>query len=113
MFNGIVQYSREPEQVSVVVRPDGVTEVRLTKNQQTMTDDDGSPRYEAEEVYLELDPRPLYGLVEEIKDDFHWWWDEGVSWAEKKKLQFESPSQDERIAALEMAMLDLILGGGV
>lgn len=88
--------------VDYYLLPNGKVDVFLHRNEITETDEEGNITYIADEVYLSLDstiPK------QEIEQNFDTYWNKGEN-------TVNEPSVEERMKALEQAMLDIISGGG-
>jgi len=83
--------------------PNGFADVFLHRNEAEETDEEGNVQYVAEEVYFQIEQSVT---KEQIEENFEYMWND----AEKT---VSVPTAKERIEALEVAMLEMILGGGL
>jgi len=90
--------------VDYFLLPNGSVDVFLRKNETTQADEEGGIQYVAEEVYFRVDATVT---KEDIEQNFEHWWGVG------SKKAVAEPTGEERLQALEQAMLELILGGAV
>lgn len=102
----LVQLSHKHEphnKVDYFPLPNGFADVFLHRNEAEEVDDEGNIQYVAEEVYFQIDQSVT---KEQIESNFEYMWSD----AEKS---VPVPTAEERIEALEMAILEMILGGGL
>lgn len=95
-----LSYNTKPHRlVDYCPLPSGKVDVFLRKNERVEENTDGETVYVAEEVYFQVDS----DIIEsEVTANFDFYWSQtGVS----------KPSDDERLKALEQAMLEILLGG--
>lgn len=90
-------------QVDYYPLPNGYADVFLHRNEETEKDDDDNTIYIAEEVYFQVAQSVT---KEDIEENFDYMWNDA-------EVITKEPSAEERLEALERAMLDLILGGGI
>ena len=79
----------------------GYADVFLHKNERTEIDEEGNTQYIAEEVYFQVDQSVT---KEQIEQNFDYMWGD----AESSSIE---PTLEERLQALESAMLEIVLGG--
>lgn len=94
-------YSPKPHNmVDYYKLPNGYADVFMRKNEQTETDEEGNTLYVADEVYFQIK-----GVSkEQIEDNFEYMWQDA-------QIKSNAPTAEERLEALETAVLDMILGG--
>ena len=95
-------YSPKPHnRVDYYPLANGYADVFLHRNETEEADEDGSLVYKAEEVYFQIEQAVT---KEQIEQNFDYMWQD----TEHPKA---TPTADERLEALEQAMLELVLGG--
>ena len=82
--------------------PNGFADVFLHRNEVEETDEDGNVQYVAEEVYFQIEQSVT---KEQIEKNFHYMWNDA------EEVILDQPTTEERIEALEMALLEVILNG--
>lgn len=97
-----VQGSANPEAIWIKEGKNGIVTVLLRKNVTTKTNEYGDTIYEYDEVEVELADRA--NLIDYIQNNFDLIFNEGLA---KEGLPPE-PTIEERISALENALLNLI-----
>lgn len=106
-----VQYSGELVEIEICHRPiEGLADIWLRGNEETETDSAGDLIQTADEVYICL-PASETPTNAQIKDDFAGWWNRASAW--RTGTAIPMPTLEERLAAVEAATLDLILGGAL
>lgn len=99
-----VSYSPKPHnRVDYYPLPNGYVDVYLHKDERTETDEDGNVVYITEEVYFQVKQEVT---KEQIENDFNYFWEDA-------DMKLDKPTAEERLEALESAVLDMILGGTV
>ena len=81
----------------------GYADVFLHKNERTETDEEGNTQYVADEVYFQIEQSVT---KEQIEKNFENIWNNVV-----KEKEAEDPALEERIKAIEDAVLFLLTGG--
>lgn len=97
MYTEVVQYSSQPAAVTMLVRPDGCAEYRLTKDVASEQDNDGNDVIQGKEVYFEVAAGQPQPTVEDVTANFDQYWSSGIGWP----ANAAQPTTEERIAALE------------
>lgn len=98
-----IAQSRKPfNKVDYYSLPNGHADVFLRKNRRAETDEEGNSIHVADEVYFQIIQTVT---KEQIESDFEYFWQDA------EKTLAEPPTQEERLKALESAMLEMILGG--
>jgi len=101
-----MQISRSPKphnKVDYYPLPSGYADVFLHRNETTELDEDGNTIYVSEEVYTQVKSETTKEQIELNFDQF---------WNDAETIVVE-PTTEERLKALESAMIEIILGGAV
>jgi len=99
-----ISYSPKPHNmVDYYPLPNGYADVFMHRNERTETDEDGNTVYAAEEAYLRVSQDIT---KKHIENNFGHMWNDAEN-------TFTEPTAEERLQALESAMLEMILGGMV
>lgn len=99
-----ISYSTKPhELVGYYPLPNGYVDVFLHKNEYEDLDEEGNIQYIAEEVYFQIKDSVT---KEDIESNFEYFWED----AERDSI---SITAEDRLKALEKAMLEIILRGDV
>lgn len=99
-----MQLSRSPNphnKVDYYPLPNGYADVFLHRNETTENDEEGNIVYIAEEVYTQVEQSLTKDKIEENFD---------YLWEDADTIIAEEVSTEERLKALESAMLEIILG---
>lgn len=98
-------YSPSPHnRVDYYLLPNGYADVFLHRNEIIETDEEGNKQYVAEEMYFQIMQEVT---KEKIEENFDYMWEDAAT--DKRPI----PTQEERISALESAVLEIIIGGSV
>lgn len=102
-----MQISRSPQphnKIDYYPLPNGYADVFLHRNETTEKDDEGNIIYIAEEVYTQVDQTLT---KEKIEENFDYLWNDAET------LVVDEATTEERLKALESAMLEIILGRSI
>ncbi len=100
-------YDAQPAAVLLCPLPDGGTDIWLRDNiaECTQNDDDGT-QWTANEAYMQCTSTPT---AEEIAEEWAYWWAAASAYTGTETTY--EPTDAERLAAAESAILALMMGG--
>lgn len=110
----IAEFSEKPQVVQICRLPEGGTDVWLRQNvshvqlpqEGTEENQAGGEKWTADEAYMRTQEAVT---AEEIQADFAAWWEAAAAAGQEE----EKPSIEDRVTAVEAAMVEILMGGEV